>query len=679
LGLLDKVKDLYGEQSPEEKKLADHVKQKIEEIRGSTRRVAAESIWLTNCAYSIGYPVFWNSQVKNFQPTDRAAPILQRNRIYVNKILPVLQNRLARLLKNPPKYDVRPESQDNEDKEAARLGLEIINWQWDRCNIDEKRISLGMWAQQCGHAYMKVSWDDALGKPMVNPETGELDYEGDVRVDVCSAFELFPDPLAKSFDDVLRSWIIQAKVRPLDYFRKQYPEKGHLVKQEDAWLQSVQFEGRLNSMSAKGSSSFGSEQMKNAAIELVKYEARSKDHPNGRMIVVANGILLDDKKLPCGEIPFAKFDDIIVGGKYDSEAVVTHLRPLQDTFNSIIRKRADWTSKLLAGKYVAARGTAIAQEAMNDRSGELLWYTPVPNAPNGGRPEPMQIPMIPQWAYTESEMIEKYFNDIAGISEVSQGHLPSSSIPAIGMALLQEQDETRIGIMTDQHERAWARIGGLILKYVEKYYTMERTIKLAGKNMEYTVKSFRGADIQENTDVIVIKGSSLPNSKAMKRQDILNAYQQGLLGDPMDPAVRQKVLDLTEFGDTQGIWEDQGLDMAQIRRGIQKLEAGEMPALGEFDNLPLWLQTLNRYRKQDKFEKQPPEIQGLFLGAMEACVHAQMELKNAMPDNIPGTDNGPPTPGQMANMAEADVDFEQETSAKDQLTNQLENMESESL
>jgi len=470
LGIFDKVKDLYGEQSPEEKKLADHVKQKIEEIRGSTRRVAAESIWLTNCAYSIGYPVFWNSQVKNFQPTDRAAPILQRNRIYVNKILPVLQNRLARLLKNPPKYDVRPESQDNEDKEAARLGLEIINWQWDRCNIDEKRISLGMWAQQCGHAYVKVSWDDALGKPMVNPETGELDYEGDVRVDICSAFELFPDPLAKSFDDVLRSWIIQAKVRPLDYFRKQYPEKGHLVKQEDAWLQSVQFEGRLNSMSTKGSSSFGSEQMKNAAIELVKYEARSKDHPNGRMIVVANNILLEDKELPCGEIPFAKFDDIIVGGKYDSEAVVTHLRPLQDTFNSIIRKRADWTSKLLAGKYVAARGTAIAQEAMNDRSGELLWYTPVPNAPNGGRPEPMQIPMIPQWAYTESEMIEKYFNDIAGISEVSQGHLPSSSIPAIGMALLQEQDETRIGIMTDQHERAWARIGGLILKYVEKYY-----------------------------------------------------------------------------------------------------------------------------------------------------------------------------------------------------------------
>lgn len=658
MALLDVAKDLFGSDGPpqteDEKKLADHVRKKVEEIRGSSRRTASESVWLTNCAYSIGFPVYWNAQYRNFQPTDRAAPLLQRNRIYVNKILPVLQNRLSRLLKNPPKYEVRPETADEDDKEAARLGIHVINWQWDKCDIDEKRIALGMWIQQCGHAYAKVSWDDSLGKEMVDPVTGEFAYEGDIRVDICSPFEIFPDPLAKSFEDVKKSWLIQAKVRPLDYFRKQYPEKGQFVKQEDAWLLSVQYEGRLNSMTTRGTSTFGSEQMKNCAIELVKYEARSKEHPNGRMIVVANGILLADKELPCGEIPFAKFDDIVVGGKYDSEAIVTHLRPLQDQFNETVRRRSEWTKKLLAGKYVAARGSGIAQEAMNDKSGEVVFYDPVPNAPNAGMPMAIQLPNIPQYAYTETEMIEKYFNDIAGISDVSQGNIPSASIPAIGMQLLVEQDMTRIGIMTDQHERAWARVGQLILKYVEQYYKVERTIKIAGKSMEYAVKSFKGEDLRGNTDVIVVKGSTVPNSKALKRQDILNAYQQGLLGDPADPKIRDKVLELIEFGDVDGIWQDYGLDMAQIKRGIQQMEQGITPEVSELDNHALWVQELNRYRKQEKFQSLPPQIQGLFLGVIEAHIEAQMELTNAVPPAPPGTDEGGPTDAEIKNTIEQD-------------------------
>jgi len=453
-GALEPITDAY-QQSKEEQDIVAHVRNKVEQIRSSANRTATEQIWMTNIAYVSGFDnVNYSSALGQYLPNGNfAGPYMGRKQIKVNKILPTLQNRLARLIKNPPQYDVKPESQTVDDKDAARLAIDILNDFWDRQQINTKRIPLMMWVQECGHAYMKVSWDDQLGKEMMDPMTGEMAYEGDVRADVVSPFEMFPNPMAKNFDDVLDSWIIQCKVRPLEYFKTHYPERGEAVKEESVWLMSLQYENRANSYNARGPSNPDAE--KNCAIEMVKYEARSRKYPNGRMLVCANGVLLEDKPLPCGEIPFCKFDDVVVAGKYYSEAVTTHLRPIQDQFNETIRKRAEWTRRLLAGKYSAARGTGIQQEALNDQSGELLYYTPVPNAPNAGQPTQMQVPNIPQWAYNETNELERYFNDVSGICEVSKGTLPSASIPAIGMQLLVEQDMTRIGVMTelDNHGR----------------------------------------------------------------------------------------------------------------------------------------------------------------------------------------------------------------------------------
>lgn len=613
----------------DEEKICGHVRSLVEERRSQASRIAHEAIWMTNIASILGFNgLTYNSTMRQFQPVNRVNSRSSSLPIKVNKILPTLQNRQAKLCKNPPRYDVRPESNDTEDKEAARLGLEILKWVWDKQSIDEKRLGLMMWVQQCGHAYMKVSWDPSLGNEMINPETQELDYEGDVKVDVVSAFEIFPDPLAKTLEDA--SDIIQATVRKLDYFKLRFGEKGAKVKQEDAWLLSLQYEDRIKSINQRGPSNSGMAQsMKNCAIELVKYERRSKDYPNGRMIICANGVLLEDKPLPVGEIPFAKFDDIMIGGKYYSEAVTTHIRPIQDQYDETIRKRSTWTNRLLSGKMIAARGSGLAQESLNDQSGEVVYYDVVPNAPNGGAPTPLPMPNIPQYAYNEEERLDSMINYISGISEVSRGTIPSASIPALGMQILVEQDDSRIGVMVEQHERSYARVGSLILKYVEKYYTMPRKLKIAGKNQSYLVKEVTGEMIKGNHDVIVIRGSTLPGSKVLRRQEILNAFQQGLLGDPADPKVREQVLNYLEFGEVGQMWKDQSLDEFQFMLGLKKIEAGELPQVHKLDNHAFWIRELNRYRKEKTDDLSPTQA-ALIQAVIDEHLQFELELSNAM-------------------------------------------------
>ena len=287
----------------------------------------------------------------------------------------------------------------------------------------------------------------------------------------------------------------------------------------------------------------------------------------------------------------------------------------------------------MAAKILSPRGNNIGKESFTDQSNEIIQFTPVVNAPNGGMPTQLQMPAIPQYAFTEKQQIELEFNDISGINEVDKGILPSAGIPALGMQLLVEQTDSRIGIMVEQHEQAWAQVGTLILDYVQQYYQTPRKMKFAGKQA-YVIKDISGKDLEGTNDVTVVRGSSIPGSKALRRQEVLNAWQSGLLGDPADPKVRQNVLTQVEFGDVAELYLDNSLDANQSKREIETLEAGMLPEIHEMDNHEYALIELNRYRKSEKFLTLPPDIKEGFLAAIEEHLRFIQQLSGAVPPPI---------------------------------------------
>lgn len=635
------------DQSEAEKALVAYVDNELEQRRSSSARIAMEGIALTNVAYLCGFDsVYFDGVSRQFKPIPSPSQLVSRHRVHVNRILPTCQNRLARLLKNEPRWEVRPESSDEDDKDAARLAEEVLISLWDTTGINKRRAQLIMWCQQAGSTYLKVCWDPTLGKKRVIPmdETSDdgkvtkrfdLVAEGDIRVDICSFFEIFPDPLAMYWGECKS--IVQAKIRPLSYFKDHYPDKGHLVLEEDCWLNSLQYEARINALNTQtGASGMATNQLKDSAIERVYYEVASKKHPMGRYIVTANGILLKDGVLPVDELPFVKFDDIVVGGKFTAEAIITHLRPLQDQINRGKSMRAAWLNRTLTGKYAVARGANLAREALNDQSGEILEYDAVPNVPNAGMPVALDPPAIPSYAYEEEETLKGDMDDTAGINEASRGQMPSAQIPAIGMQLLVEQDDTRIGVETESHEHSYADLGRILLKFVAKYYETTRLLKAAGQNMEYVVREYRGEDLKENFDVHVKRGSIAPGSKTLKRQEIMNLHQAGYFGNPTDPLVLQNVLEMLEFGDETQAWKTHSLRMKQIQRGIKMIEAGEKPPVSEFDDHALWLQEMDNYRLSDKFLNLPDPLKMIVLEVMNE--HADLLQSMTQPPMSPDDD-----------------------------------------
>lgn len=646
LGIQPKKKNLETEHDQEQPEIevVAYVNKRLEERRSQGPRSSNEAIWFTNIAYLMGYDsVYFDSNRRTFRPLPGTS-VLDRSRIHVNKILPNFQIRQARLCKNQPRYDVRPNSSDQDDKDAATLALKIINDVWDKERVNQKRIELMAWMQQCGHAYVKVFWDTSKGKKIQDPETGEFTHEGEIGISVVSAFQVYPDPIAKTDDDCCD--MLEVNIRPLSYFRDRYPEKGHLVKEEDVYISSLQNLQKINTSTNLGPSGSSATETKNSAIEKVLYEKPSQKYPNGRMIITANGILLEDKELPVGRIPLVKFDDIIIAGKYYSESVITHARPIQDQYNKLITRRSKWTNQLLAGKYLSPKDANIAKESLNDDI-EVVEYNPTPS---GAAPQAMQIPQIPQYAYAEEDRLERLISELFGIGEVDKSQLPSASIPAIGMQLLVEQTDTRIGITTEHNEYSWAKVGSLALDYAEKFYTSERVLKEVGAGGEYLVSKVNGQMIKGNKDVTVIRGSTLPGSKVLKRQEILNLYQGGILGDPNDPALREKVLSQLEYGDLAESWKDISLDKAQIKRDLEMIKMGQMPDAHEMDNNKLHVQMKNQFRKSEQYSKLTDQQKFM----LESDIEERIQLITKLLNPQLFDEQQPPPP--MPNLPENEID-----------------------
>jgi hypothetical protein len=609
--------------------LVAFVEGKLDECRRSANWTSHQSVWMTNVAWTLGYQnMVYSSQDRMYRQMDMTFGT-RRRKLQTNRILPTLQNRTARLCKNPPRYEVRPNTSEIEDKEATELAKMIIDHYWDSENLNRKRIDLYMWKQQCGHSYIKVVWDPSKGRRVQDPITGESMNEGDIRIDVVSSFEVYPDPKAKSLEEA--QYIVETRIRDLEYFKTEYPGIGDFVKEEQATLMGLQYQTRINSMNSFGTAGDSTPQVtKNCAIEKSYYERPSAKYPQGRLIVEANGILLANKELAVGEMNWVKFDDVIVAGKYTSEAIVTHMVPVQEQINLVINKRNDWINKCMFGKYSVARGAGLSQEAMNDQHAEVAEYDVVPNAPDGGRPMPIPVPHVPNELYTEEERLLDALYEIAGISDVARGEIPSSSISGVGMEILLQADATRIGLVTEADELSWAKVGRLILLFAQKYISNERLLKQSS-DQGYRVKAFVGSDIKDNTDVLVVRGSTLPNSLISKRNDINNLYQMGLLGLPTDPEVQEKVLSMLEFGDVQKAWNKQNLKQMQMKKVITKLEQGIPSVPTEFDDSAYWLQKLDEYRLSDKFDRQPPQVQQMLMSMMDACVTATMPPSHKAP------------------------------------------------
>jgi hypothetical protein len=537
-----------------------------------------------------------------------------------NQILPRWKRQVTDLIKNEPVTSAVPATGDEDDIQAAKLGSRVLRAFWRSDNLDNKLGELGAWMFATGNGYLGDRWNPKKGPKVFDKAAGCYVYEGDAECNVWTPFEILVPAYGMGSCELSDfPWLIAEKWRPLEVINFSYGSKGKKVTAE-------KYDGSVLEMRhlSGGVPAENTSRVEGAFVRDI-YIKPNSEYPKGLFLVMANGVLLDKQDYPYDDYPFEHFKEIQLPGKFFGECTTTNALPLQKTWNQGISSLAEFNKQMAKGKILSPR-QAKMQVRPDDSHGQIIEYSPVA----GLKPEQMTLKSLPGTIDRSLMMIRASFEDLYSQHAVSRGTNQSDIRSGEMVALLREQD-AHGGIPAHaRFERGLERVMQRILRRIKVGYRSQRLLKISGREGEFEVIPFKGADLKGTTDVVVKKQSSLPESRTERNADTLRRAEMGLYGPLADERVRRQVLSDLQDAAADSLFSVTRLDESVADWENNALMKGAKIRVNDYDDHGVHRHNHGQFRKRMAYQQlklsNPQEFMRLELAfAQHDWQHQQFE------------------------------------------------------
>jgi hypothetical protein len=642
-------------------------------IQAKRARRGLEPEWLMNLA------MFQGKQWMAFGATGLYEPTLDSSRITVteNRIAPAIRTELAKMTKNAPVFVVTPNSGDEEDANAAQLSEQLMRFMWKHLKMHELSLKALEWSRICGAGFLKCYWDSTIGDPqdvlvgpngqlMSDPQTGktmrgdqgEADKlsqhlgvkvsskqiaPGDVRVEVRSPFQMFIDPICDSFPDA--EWVIEESVKSTEYVLRRYDVKLKADTNANPGLVEARMMGGSSPQSGGGYK----------GVKIREYWCKpSSEHPRGCRIVWAQNKILAQDENPFDAMPYVMLTGVPVPGRLWPMSVVELLRGPQTELNKVLSQMAENRNRVGNPTLLASKQAVQDPEKFQDSTtlpGGVYYYDDI-GSPNA-LIRYLEAPQLPEYVAQEPARIGGSIEDISGQHEVTNANVPPGVTAASAITLLQEADDTRLGLAMQDYEEQLGRFGEKVLKLVANYYTDARTIKLGGDDGAWEIFDFRGSMLRDNTHVEVQAGSAFPTSKAGKQamiQDLMTYFVQS--GNPPHGRQLAQFLRDSGMGASDRLIQEYTTTETQVNRENTLMALGTPQTINDYDDDQGHIDGHQDFQRQSRYATFSPQVQQII--EQHVAMHRQrltQTQQQAMA--LQAQAQGQPPPEQQAAVAQA--------------------------
>jgi len=203
-----------------------------------------------------------------------------------------------------------------------------------------------------------------------------------------------------------------------------------------------------------------------------------KKYPNGRKIVVACGVVLEDGPLPYedGLFPFSKYNNYILPREFYGVSEVEQLESPQRVFNKILSFTLDILTLTGNPQWIVSKNAGIDTGNLTNRPGGIL--EPNPGADvrriDGSNLNPAFMQVLNQ--------LQGWFNDVAGLSEVQQGNVPGSVTAASAIEQLTDNSRTRIKQKMRNMDEYLRDAGRQYRNRVMQFYAVPKVFTYTGED-----------------------------------------------------------------------------------------------------------------------------------------------------------------------------------------------------
>lgn len=550
---------------------------------------AFHPVWYRNVAMYLGHQwLDWNTAANWLQET--AAPTW-RVKMVQNIVLPLVRAAISTELDSTPRFYGMPSTTAPNAKAAARIAGRILEGKYydeDFLNLFKR---LRLWARMTGSAYMFALWDpradkvwkdderDPQGQAVIGEDGQPVQKEyatGDVDYSVNNSFEVIlqrgaPEDF-RQHRRIMRVKIMDVKDIKDNWDKDVNPEALTLDTMYQARIMSlVDGSGRTRSQNSEG------QILKDAALVKHYFELPSKEFPNGREWIYANGVVLsptvDLDYFYCGKrtLPVGKTDDIEAPGRCQGDSGINHIAPLQLQINKMTSMVIENGNQMARPKVLAPVGS-LQDEVFTDQPAEVVEYVP---GPGGQKPEPYTPPEMPAYFMNTISELRAVAQDVYGIHDVSVGKLPRRATSGRAIDSLQNADDAPLGLSMRSCGSALSRVMSISLDQMQRKYDEKRIVRMVGKNHEVEVIEFKGADLKGCDFVRVVFG---PHMTRGQKVDLGIKLAELKLISP------KQLFEIMELGDINAVFDQDTFETNYIQHENMDLAKGIVVPIGPMDD-----------------------------------------------------------------------------------------------
>ena len=500
-----------------------------------------EVTWFRNILFYLGEQwISWYAEQNTFgsrfklnlyEPT----PVSNKIRDHVKSMKALILNK---------RYTARiwPNSDTQEDKDAAKLGsMALSSLDNENCNeVEDVKELIAMWVVLTGNAFGRTyaNMDNGI---YFKDAAGTVMPKGEVTIECLIPFGVVVPSLGVLLDQKRYVGIKCLK-------EKEWVEDTHevLISAESENTLKVEYEKQLMTLVAnvspwKGRSLDQGTLAEMDASKLVLYQEveyrPTKKYHKGRYAAVADGQVLENKT----EMPIKVGKDgdwfyTVTDFKYNhtpgsfwATSGIDDLISPQKSINEIDKDLSANRQSLGRPYVLTPTDLVLKRQSLKGQSFLALKYEAT--QAYGAKPEVHKGTPYPEQILKERTLNIENIQDAAGDPKnILRGQAPSGQASGIMVDILRESAELGHTPDIERFFRSWNRVKKKQLIVAKDTLSDTRLIKMTGEGNEVIVKTFKGADLRDNTDVRMELDSGVSTTRAGQNQFIMKLIEQGFFG-----------------------------------------------------------------------------------------------------------------------------------------------------
>lgn len=547
------------------------------------------------------YRFFRGQQWKDKKPSYRHSEV-------INFVFQVIQSQVPLLADARPRFEYLP--QDPTDLEFSEILNDVCDYDWVKNNWLFILIEVLYECKVFGTGLSTLYFD-----PEKNDSLGGQCYES---IDV---FIFFPNPEAKDIDRDCY-FIITAEPKSMDWYKIHYKEKAKYIKPDVVdfeFLDRAEIGNGKSQATARNSGFYEQEKggnynatddkailythhfldretyneiLKNLENGQSVTEQGALKYPNGRKVVRAGNVILEDKENVYSSFPYQKMQNYVLSREFWGMSEIEQIEGPQLIFNKIYSFVLDVLTLMGNPVWIIDSESKVNQDGLVNKPGLVV------TKKQGSEVRREAGVQLQPYVLNILQSVQGFIGDVSGSQEISQGVAPAG-MAADAIRRLQESAQTRIRLNSKILDCYLQNMGSQWLENTLEFYTIPLIYRITNKDGldkyfkfhirkdeengkkfaairrynkneetgEYLPGTYNEHEIKGKFDVRVMTGNSLPFARSEKEEKTLKLYDKGLID-------QEETLKQMEYPNYQKIIQRmQEAKMAEAQMAQQQMPA----------------------------------------------------------------------------------------------------------